>query len=391
MSEWEKIKKYIPASCERSVDFDELSSTVLGEYIEKMKRTPQNPAWHAEGDVWTHTKMVLNALVSDMEYAALERRRQEIVFTAALLHDIGKTACTVFDCGVWKSPKHARVGADIARELLWRELGICGDKEHIQFRESVALLICFHGMPMHIGKNKDAERELIEMASYGECACDFSLGLLRILVRADIEGRICADNEASHDNAELAFMMAEELGILDEPYAFSNEITKHAYLSGKDIPRDAELYDDTWKEVILLSGLPASGKDTWIRENCPHLPMISLDRIRAELGVSPSDRDGQGQVIAKAKQQAKMLLRNKMPFVWNATNISPQIRKKLLDLFERYGAYTHIVYLESALDVQLERNRERDRTVPEHVIEKLLSRTELPTAAEAYRVEWLYE
>lgn len=33
----------------------------IPDLIERMKNTPQNPQWHGEGDVWTHTQMVMDA------------------------------------------------------------------------------------------------------------------------------------------------------------------------------------------------------------------------------------------------------------------------------------------------------------------------------------------
>ena len=35
------------------------------DWIQKMKNTPQDRIYHAEGDVHIHTKMVLDALVDD--------------------------------------------------------------------------------------------------------------------------------------------------------------------------------------------------------------------------------------------------------------------------------------------------------------------------------------
>lgn len=36
----------------------------LRKWIDDMAATPQNPDWHAEGDVWTHTRMVCEALAN---------------------------------------------------------------------------------------------------------------------------------------------------------------------------------------------------------------------------------------------------------------------------------------------------------------------------------------
>ena len=151
---------------------------------------------------------------------------------------------------------------------------------------------------------------------------------------------------------------------------------------------DQYLYDDTWGEVILMSGLPGTGKDTWISRHVPKLPMISLDGIRKELHISPAD--DQGNVIRTARERAKVFLRRKQPFVWNATNISRDIRQKQVRLFEQYGASVRIVYLETDEAVRRMRNAARADAVPEAAVEKMLRKTELPLPEEAQTVEWLY-
>ena len=148
--------------------------------------------------------------------------------------------------------------------------------------------------------------------------------------------------------------------------------------------KDQELFDDTWGKVILLSGLPGTGKDTWIRENYPNLPVISLDEIRKELGISPTDN--QGRVISEGHERARALLRQKTPFIWNATNISSQIRSTQIALFEQYGASVTTVFLETEWEEGLRRNSERRAAVPPAVIERLLSKLEMPESFECTSV-----
>lgn len=149
---------------------------------------------------------------------------------------------------------------------------------------------------------------------------------------------------------------------------------------------DQLLYDDTWGEVILMSGLPGAGKDTWIQEHYPHLPMISLDEVRRELGILPTQN--QTPVIETARERARELLRKHQSFVWNATNLSPMVRRKQIDLFASYRASVRIVYLETPWRELLRRNRNRKAVVPEQVICHLMDSLIPPEASEAHRVEW---
>lgn len=123
-----------------------------------------------------------------------------------------------------------------------------------------------------------------------------------------------------------------------------------------------------------MSGLPGTGKDTWIAEQGGGRPVVSLDQIREELGIPPDGN--QGKVIQTAKERAKEHLRNQEPFIWNVTNITRKLRKPLIDLFTRYNARVKIVYTECPYPELLKRNREREKPVPEKVREKLISKWE---------------
>ena len=136
-----------------------------------------------------------------------------------------------------------------------------------------------------------------------------------------------------------------------------------------------------------MSGLPGTGKDTWIRTHLKGLPVISLDEIRKEMHISPED--AQGPVAASAREQARQYLRQQIPFVWNATNLTPALREKQIRLFHDYHASVRIVYLETGWEEQLRRNKSRKETVPETAIGRMLKNLVLPERWEAEKVEWV--
>jgi len=104
--------------------------------------------------------------------------------------------------------------------------------------------------------------------------------------------------------------------------------------------------------------------------------VISLDDIRREFKVSPTD--DQGYIANIAREQAKDYLRKHQSFVWNATNITAQMRESLISLFETYHAHVRIVYLETEWQTLMERNHNREHKVPEPVIEKMLGKLAPP-------------
>ncbi len=105
------------------------------------------------------------------------------------------------------------------------------------------------------------------------------------------------------------------------------------------------------------------------------------------MDILPTDR--QGEVIYQARNKAKEYLRLKKSFVWNATNITYTLRSQLISLFTDYGAKVKIVYLEQPYKDILRRNRERK--VPEDVIDRMIKKLEVPDVTEAHEVNWIVE
>lgn len=381
----EDLLHLVSQAAKQNIDWTGIEAE-LSSFVLPMSRTEQNPEFHAEGDVWTHTKMVCEELVKLDAFHDLAEDRQQTVFLAALLHDIGKIPTTRWEDERWTSPNHTLVGSKMARQFLWQDMGLCGMPEKQQLRETVCNLIRYHSFPPHAIDDPDGKRKLMSIAANGQNCPMFTMELLCVLCQADALGRECADKAHMLEQVGLCAELAKESGCYDHPFAFPSAHTRYSYLTGKDIAPEVELYDDTWGEVILMSGLPGTGKDTWIQENYPDLPMISLDEIRKEMKISPTDN--QSKVVEIARERARELLRKKQPFVWNATNLSAMVRGKQIKLFTQYHASTRIVYLETAWDEQLRRNADRPDAVPEQAICHMMEELILPEAKESHRVEW---
>lgn len=386
MDRVDEIISVVPQAPDFEICWEEIERSFMCPFAAGMKETPQNPKYHAEGNVWNHTKMVCECLVKDKDFRVLKERQRQELFLAALFHDAGKRHTTRLENGEWVSPGHAIAGAKIVRDLLWREYDICGSKDLQNFRETICLLVRYHMSAPYFFESDDPGSKLIKTAANGKLAPDFNLKLLFLLAKADANGKIADNNRKGEETVLLVEEAAKENGCLTEPKKFSNPFTEYAYLSGKRVAPKAELYNDTDCEVILLCGLPGTGKDTWIRAEYPDHPVISLDDIRGEFGISPSG--DQSVVIRIAKSRAKQLLRDKRSFVWNATSVTPDIRSRLISLFSSYNAYVKIVFLETEWNENLRRNMERPDPVPEYVIESMLAKLTLPERFEAHEVSW---
>lgn len=91
--------------------------------------TPQDPGWHPEGDVGTHTMLVLDAAAGVARRENLEGDERAVLLFSALCHDFAKPATTQLrerESGAegkklrWTSWGHEAAGGPMAREFLER-------------------------------------------------------------------------------------------------------------------------------------------------------------------------------------------------------------------------------------------------------------------------------
>ena len=68
-------------------------------WVQDMNFVMQHHLHHEEGSVAVHTRMVLEALQQQPEYRALHAKEQEILWAAALLHDVEKRSTSVDEGG----------------------------------------------------------------------------------------------------------------------------------------------------------------------------------------------------------------------------------------------------------------------------------------------------
>ncbi len=338
---------------------------------------PQDPVFHAEGDVLTHTKMVVEELINLPTWKENTEEVQSMLFLAALMHDLAKPMCTVTENGQIRSPGHAKKGAQIARGMLYR-----GIPEAIPFpqREEIIQLIRHHGLPIWFWDKRDPQKMVIQASLH------LNLQNVATLAKADMLGRVCNDQKEMLGRIDYFKEFAEENYSLNGPHPFENGLARYAYFNKKGSSPNYVPFDDTICEVTVMCGLPGAGKDTWVSQNRANWPIVSLDNIRRTHKISP--KKNQGIVIQMAKEEAKSYLRKKQNFVWNATNLSRSLRSALFDLLTSYKAKVRLVYVETDYKTLLIRNKKREHPIPPKVLERFIDRLEMPQLWEAHEVEY---
>ena len=140
----------------------------------------QEPEWHPEGDVWTHTLMVVDearALNGD-----LDRPQRVAVMLGALCHDLGKPSTTAVIDGRIRSPEHEEAGVEPTLRVLDR-LNV-HTIDGIDVRRHVVGLVAQHLKPGMFRKAGN-----VSDGAFRRLAQKVDLELLARVARADCRGR----------------------------------------------------------------------------------------------------------------------------------------------------------------------------------------------------------
>ena len=348
------------------------------DWLQSLQDCPQDPRYHAEGDVLTHTRLVCEALIALPAWQELPPIERSLLFAAALLHDVAKPAATEIEAdGSITSKGHVRQGAKMARQILW--------SLNVPFhqREAIVSLVQHGSLPLWFWDKPNPQRAVIKASQVIRC------DLLALLAEADVRGRECDDQLELLERIQFFREFCQENNCLFYPRPFPSDHSRFVYFQKDNREPNSAAFDDTRFDVVLMSGLPGAGKDSWILENLPDWTVISLDELRQAMNISP--KDDQGAVGERARAIAKEYMRAEKSFVWNATNLSRQLRSSLINLFSAYQARIRIVYLEVSWEELLRRNRSRAANVPEAVIGRMRDRLEVPDLTEAHQVDWVVD
>jgi len=135
--------------------------------------------------------------------------------------------------------------------------------------------------------------------------------------------------------------------------------------------------------VVLAIGLPGSGKTTWFKRR--GVTPLSSDLLRTILFDDITEQRYQGLVFSTLRSLLRARLIAKMP--WNyvdATNLSPHERRQWIKMARSFGYEVQALFFDVPLEVCLERNRRRERTVQEDVMRRMAEKLRPPSFREGF-------
>jgi predicted kinase len=137
------------------------------------------------------------------------------------------------------------------------------------------------------------------------------------------------------------------------------------------------------RQRIIVMGLPGSGKSTWLERR--GVTPLSSDGLRHLL----SDDVTNQTIHPRVFQSLRYLLRHRLaigrPETYvDATHLTPEERRPYIQIARWYGCDIEAVFFDVPLEICCQRNRARNRIVPEEAMRMMAAKLKPPEIEEGF-------
>jgi tRNA nucleotidyltransferase (CCA-adding enzyme) len=234
--------------------------------VAAMAGVPQEPQWHPEGDVLTHTKHCLDALARLPEWQQSDPTRRRALTLAVLAHDFGKPSTTarVEKHGAlrWTSPGHESAGGPLAEAFL-RRVGA-----PLQLIDWVRPLVVHH-LAHHSGQTEFTDSAVRRLARKLAPA---TIDELCVVMKADDLGRPPLRSPDSESRIQALHDKAHTLAVEDtapHPLILGRHLVELGLAPG---PRFKPILDAAFEAQIEGAFADEAGGRKWLKEQLNEHP-----------------------------------------------------------------------------------------------------------------------
>ncbi len=227
--------------------------------VAALRGTPQEPEWHPEGDVFTHTQLCLDALVALGEWKASPAPRRRLLMFAVLAHDFGKPATTQRSerrgALRWISPGHESAGGPLAENFL-RRIGA-----PLEVGAPVRALVVHH-LAHHHGQAHFSDAAVRRLARKLAPA---TIDDLALVMRADSNGRPPLTSPDTHARIDELVAKAHALALSDsapKPLMFGRHLVA---LGLKPDPKFKPVLDAAFEAQLDGAFSDEAGGVAWLQ------------------------------------------------------------------------------------------------------------------------------
>lgn len=238
--------------------------------IAALRGCPQEPDWHPEGDVLTHTAFCCDALAALPAWQALPDSRRRMLMLAMLAHDFGKPATTVRATrgGVerWTSPGHESAGVPVTEAFLVR---IGAPLDHAPF---ITPIVANHLVHHHGGTNGpdgQASYSDSQIRRLARRLAPATIEDLCLVMTGDSEGRPPKKSPDSLALIDQLRTRAHELAIVDaipRPILLGRHLIARGARPG---PGFKPILDAAYEAQLDGAFSDEAGALAWFAAHCP--------------------------------------------------------------------------------------------------------------------------
>ena len=228
--------------------------------VAALRGTQQEPEWHPEGDVFTHTQHCLDSLVALDEWKNSAPSRRRLLTFAVLAHDFGKPSTTsrAEKRGAlrWISPGHEAAGGPLSDNFL-RRIGA-----PLEVDPPVRALVVNH-LAHHHGQATFSDTSVRRLARRLAPA---TIDELAAVMRADSNGRPPLTSPDTHARINELVAKAHALLLADaapKPLMFGRHLLA---LGLKPDPKFKTVLDAAFEAQLDGAFADEAGGLAWLRE-----------------------------------------------------------------------------------------------------------------------------